>query len=88
MKRFCVLFFVLFITFNYSQNRKEIKITRFNNPPKIDGIINDVQWNGLEPATGFERWMPNNGQKEREGYESFIYLGYDDTSIKISKNLY
>lgn len=84
MKRFCVLFFVLFITFNYSQNRKEIKITRFNNPPKIDGIINDVQWNGLEPATGFERWMPNNGQKEREGYESFIYLGYDDTGIYIA----
>ena len=84
MKRFCVLFFVLFITFNYSQNRKEIKITRFNNPPKIDGIINDSQWNGLEPATGFERWMPNNGQKEREGYESFIYLGYDDTGIYIA----
>ncbi|MDA9622917.1 carbohydrate binding family 9 domain-containing protein, partial [Flavobacteriaceae bacterium] len=84
MKRFCVLFFVLFITFNYSQNRKEIKITRFNNPPKIDGIINDVQWNGLEPATEFERWMPNNGQNEREGYESFIYLGYDDTGIYIA----
>ena len=84
MKRFCVLFFVLFITFNYSQNRKEIKITRFNNPPKIDGIINDSQWNGLEPATEFERWMPNNGQKEREGYESFIYLGYDDTGIYIA----
>ena len=84
MKRFCVLFFVLFITFNYSQNRKEIEITRFNNPPKIDGIINDVQWNGLEPATGFERWMPNNGQKEREGYESFIYLGYDDNGIYIA----
>ncbi|MDA9362408.1 carbohydrate binding family 9 domain-containing protein [Flavobacteriaceae bacterium] len=75
---------MLFITFNYSQNRKEIKITRFNNPPKIDGIINDSQWNGLEPATEFERWMPNNGQKERKGYESFIYLGYDDTGIYIA----
>ena len=84
MKRFCVLFFVLFTTFNYSQNRKEIKITRFNNPPKIDGIINDSQWNGLEPATEFERWMPNNGQNEREGYESFIYLGYDDNGIYIA----
>ena len=28
--------------------------------------------------------MPNNGQKEREGYESFIYLGYDDTGIYIA----
>ena len=84
MKRFCVLFFVLFTTFNYYQNRKEIKITRFNNPPKIDGIINDVQWNGLEPAIGFERHMPNNGQREREGYESFIYLGYDDNGIYIA----
>ena len=75
---------MLFITFNYSQNRKEIEITRFNNPPKIDGIINDSQWKNLEAATDFERHMPNNGQKEREGYESFIYLGYDDTGIYVA----
>ena len=84
MKKFCVIFFILFVTFNYSQNRKEIEIIRFDNPPKIDGIINDSQWKNLEAATGFERWMPNNGQKEREGYESFIYLGYDDTGIYIA----
>jgi len=84
MKKFCVIFFILFVTFNYSQNRKEIEIIRFDNPPKIDGIINDSQWKNLEAATGFERWMPNNGQKEREGYESFIYLGYDDTGIYVA----
>jgi hypothetical protein len=84
MKRFCILFFVLGTLFNYSQNRKEIEITRFITPPKIDGVINDTQWKNLEAATNFERWMPNNGQTEREGYESYIYLGYDDTGIYVA----
>ena len=65
MKRFCILFFVLGTLFNYSQNRKEIEITRFITPPKIDGVINDTQWKNLEAATNFERWMPNRGQKEK-----------------------
>ena len=84
MKKYILLFFIFSITFGYTQNRKEIEITRFSNPPKIDGVINDIQWKDLKPATGFERWMPNNGQKEREGYESYIYIGYDDTGIYVA----
>ncbi len=84
MKKFIVLFFLLILTFSYSQIRKEIEIKRFQTPPVIDGIIDEDQWKNLKPATGFERWMPNNGQKERKGYESFIYLGYDDSGIYVA----
>ena len=75
MKKNIFLFFILFITLSYSQNRKEVEITRFNSPPVIDGDLNDSQWKNLIPATEFERWMPNNGQSERLGYEtSFIWV--------------
>jgi len=48
-------------------------------PPVIDGIINDFSGKILDPAKNFERWMPNNGSKEKKGYENLVYMGYDDT---------
>ena len=36
------------------------------------------------PATKFERWRPNNGQKEKVGYENFVFMGYDDNAIYIA----
>lgn len=84
MKKNILLFFILSITLSYSQNRKEIEITRFNSPPVIDGVLDESQWKDLIPATDFERWMPNNGQSERLGYETFIYLGYDNSGIYVA----
>ncbi len=84
MKKNILLFFILFITLSYSQNRKEIEITRFISPPVIDGVLDESQWKNLIPATDFERWMPNNGQSERLGYETFIYLGYDNSGIYVA----
>ena len=84
MKKNILLFFIFSITLSYSQNRKEIEITRFNSPPVIDGVLDESQWKNLIPATDFERWMPNNGQSERLGYETFIYLGYDNSGIYVA----
>ena len=84
MKKNILLFFILSITLSYSQNRKEIEITRFISPPVIDGVLDEPQWKNLIPATDFERWMPNNGQSERLGYETFIYLGYDNSGIYVA----
>jgi hypothetical protein len=80
---FC-LFFVLIFSFSFSQDRKILNINRFDSPPKIDGIIDDFQWEGLVPASDFERWMPTNGSKEKKGYENYIYMGYDDNAIYIA----
>ncbi|MBT3794482.1 MAG: hypothetical protein HOF93_04375, partial [Flavobacteriaceae bacterium] len=61
-----------------------MNINRFDSPPKIDGILDDANWKTLVPASDFERWMPNNGSSEKEGYENFVYIGYDDNAIYIA----
>ena len=78
------ILFVLFVSMSFSQERKILNISRFDSPPKIDGIIDDQQWKGLNAATDFERWMPNNGSKEKKGYENYIYMGYDDNAVYIA----
>ncbi len=84
MKNSFCLFFVLIFSFTFSQDRKILNINRFDSPPKIDGILNDANWKTLIPATKFERWMPNNGSSEKDGYEHFVYIGYDDNAIYVA----
>ena len=59
----------------FSQERKIIQVERFMTAPKIDGVINDIQWKKSIPATKFERWMPNNGSYEKKDFEHFVYMG-------------
>ena len=72
------------VSLSFSQERKILNISRFDSPPKIDGIIDDKQWKDLNAATDFERWMPTNGLSEREGYENYVYMGYDDNAVYIA----
>ena len=87
MKQFFTLYLLLFLSISFSQQRKSIELKRFNSPPEIDGTIDDKQWGDLIPATRFERWMPNNGSIEKEGYENYVYLGYDDDAIYVGAKL-
>jgi len=84
MKSFFFTFFLLFFSLNFSQERKTIDVQRFEQPPKIDGILDDEQWKKTKPAKNFERWMPNNGLSEQPGYENFVYMGYDNNAIYIA----
>ena len=84
MKYFITLFSLFFLSINLGQERKIIELKRFKSPPKIDGILDDSNWKILVPATKFERWMPNNGSSEKEGYEHFVYIGYDDNAIYVA----
>ena len=83
MRNRIYILFVFFLSISFSQERKILNISRFDSPPKIDGIINDLQWKGLNAATGFERWMPNNGSGEKKGYENYVFMGYDNNAIYI-----
>ena len=84
MKQFFTFYLLLFFSVNFAQQRKSIDVKRLDSPPKIDGIIDDKQWENLIPATNFERWMPNNGSSEKKGYENYVYMGYDDNAIYIA----
>ena len=84
MKQFFTFYLLLFFSVNFAQQRKSVDVKRLDSPPKIDGIIDDKQWENLIPATNFERWMPNNGSSEKKGYENYVYMGYDDNAIYIA----
>ena len=71
------------MNYSFSQERKVIQLNRFENPPKIDGILDDLEWKKSIPATSFERWMPNNGSIEKKDFEHFVYMGYDNEAIYI-----
>ena len=87
MRKYLFLFLFFSISLNYSQDRKEIEVKRFQTPPIIDGKLNDLHWLNSNPAKDFERWMPNNGSKEKKGYENLVYMGYDDNNIYIAGKL-
>ena len=44
-------------------------------PPKIDGLIDDACWQGVEPVSGFFQHDPVNGAKASE--ETFVWAAYD-----------
>ena len=60
MRKYLFLFLFFSISLNYSQDRKEIEVKRFQTPPVIDGKLNDLHWLNSNPAKNFERLMPNN----------------------------
>ena len=88
MKFIFFISFLLFSSLCFSQERKIIEVMRFDKPPKIDGILDDEQWTKTKPGTTFERYMPNNGQTERPGYENFVYMGYDNNAVYIAGEFY
>jgi len=48
-------------------------------PPKIDGLIDDACWQGLQPASGFFQHDPVNGAPASE--ETFVWAAYDGNNL-------
>ena len=81
--RFLYLFVLLFILNLQSQERKSIEAYKFINPPTIDGILSESEWKNIKAADNFTLIMPDTkaGEKIPIGYESRVYLGYDNNAI-------
>ncbi len=61
------------------ERTKTIQVTRTENPPKIDGLIEDECWKDIEPVSGFFQFDPVNGAKASE--ETFVWAVYDQKYI-------
>ena len=68
--------------------KKEYTISRVINSPKIDGVLDDSHWLGLEKTGGFSQMTPNNGQVERKGQKTEVQICYDDNAIYFGVMLY
>jgi len=77
---FCLCFEMPFL---FSQERtKQVDISRTEIPPKIDGIIDDECWEGLEPVSGFFQFDPINGAKASE--ETYVWIRYDQKYLYLA----
>ena len=84
------LFIILFFIMNvYTQERKSIEALRFLVPPTIDGNISENEWEQIKPATNFTLFQPEirSGEKIPNGYETYVYFGYDDNAIYVAAQL-
>jgi len=79
--------FLLFIlNFSYAQTeRKELQAIRIENPPKIDGQLDDEAWKNISPATDFYQYMPFNDREAT--YSTNVYVAYDDDAIYIAAKM-
>ncbi len=82
------LFLLCSISLIHSQEKKSLNITRTTNPPKIDGILDDEAWQGVEEATGFIQFRPEMGIKETEETRTVVKVIYDDIAIYVNAYLY
>ena len=90
MKFINSLFIILFFIINtYTQERKSIDAHRFTEPPTIDGNISKNEWKQIKPATNFTLFQPEirSGEKIPNGYETYVYFGYDDNAIYVAAQL-
>ncbi|MGB4705216.1 MAG: DUF5916 domain-containing protein [Candidatus Saccharicenans sp.] len=74
---FLLLILISGTCLSFSQERsKVLEIKRTENPPRIDGILDDVCWQNLEPVSGFIQYDPINGAPASE--ETYVWACYDD----------
>jgi hypothetical protein len=48
-------------------------------PPKIDGLIDDACWTGVQPVSGFYQYDPVNGARASE--ETPVWAAFDQDNL-------
>lgn len=64
-----------------SISRKKITAVATNNPPKIDGILDDDAWKNVPVAENFVERNPTNGKPEPENFKTKVKVLYDNVGI-------
>lgn len=75
-----VMFFVACVSIAFSQGRqKNVHVALVENPPEIDGAIDDVCWKNIQPVSGFFQFDPVNGAPASE--ETHVWIAYDEDNL-------
>ena len=89
MKRLLLLFMALVMgnVFLQAQDKKVLTISKTDDAPKIDGILDDQVWASAEPATDFIQFRPDMGAKPAPEKTTTVKMAYDDNAIYLSAYL-
>ena len=61
--------------------KKSYAINYYNNPPKIDGKLDDIAWQKLDKTSDFVEMIPNNGALQKQAQATEVQICYDDNAI-------
>ncbi|MCX8159423.1 MAG: carbohydrate binding family 9 domain-containing protein [Candidatus Saccharicenans sp.] len=67
------------MTMTAQDRSKVLEIKKTEQPPRIDGLLEDACWQNLEPVSGFIQYNPVNGAPASE--ETYVWATYDDKYI-------
>jgi hypothetical protein len=89
MKRALIcLCMLITISFLNAQDKKTLTITKTDNAPKIDGILDDAIWETVEIATDFVQYDPDMGNTAKEHQKTEVRIVYNDQAIYIAAYLH
>ena len=89
MKRALIcLCMLITISFLNAQDKKTLTITKTDNAPKIDGILDDAIWENVEIATDFVQYDPDMGNTAKEHQKTEVRIVYNDQAIYIAAYLH
>ncbi len=78
----CLWFMVLPAAAQVRAEKAVVRPVRIEEPPQIDGLLDEPLWQKIKPITDFRQYEPNNGEPATErtevriGYDShFLYFG-------------
>ena len=77
-----------FICFGQFSEKKVYTIEKVQNPPKIDGELNDIVWTNLGVANNFSQISPKNGTPERNHQRTEVKICYDSKNIYFGVMMY
>lgn len=70
----------------HGQNdRRELHAVRTENPPVIDGKLDDPEWERAPVATGFHQYEPHNDRLA--SFETYVRVLYDDDALYIAARM-
>jgi hypothetical protein len=89
MKRILIPVCILFVaTIVNAQAKKTLNITKTDDVPKIDGILDDAVWSKVEIATDFVQYDPGMGNPAKEDQKTEVRMAYNDQAIFIAAYLH
>lgn len=87
---FCLLIFCLLFAGAASAQAPGVsgvvRPVRVDEPPRIDGLLDEPLWAEIEPITDFRQWEPDNGAPATERTE--VRICYDDRYLYIGVRAY
>ncbi len=87
-KVFLALSLFCIISIFAQENKKTVISKRVDNPPKIDGVLDDSAWQATDVAKDFVMFQPGDGTKERQDKKTTVKVIYDNNAIYFGATMY